>query len=270
MIKDLPQSLIEAASEILHGTLYESIVLLENRIQFLKDKNPDIDTSHDPMAIHKNAGDIIDHISNSADPTPKKTYSQWLVNMYKKGQFKQEDAYKLKGDMDTFSKHNKKLEKTDIGQYKSVDELKGAVAPYHEVAATKKELQKQLQGNAHEPGHELKYEDDNIQIYHLHDKAVAKKLYARKGDQHPGKLCPTEWCTSTEDEKHNMFDYYLSEKHPGSKLHVVHRKSDRAVFQYHPESNQFMDSDDNAISVDDFKSIAPSLHKAWKENPDLI
>lgn len=250
--------------------LMQEELLIESRINWLKTNTKEISTEHDPQADYQGKDDIIDHLAEHGDPTKKKVYTAWLTKRYHAGDFKQEDAYKVADHLKTFDAHKAKLASADINKYNSLDELKSAVAPYQNVAGTKKELQKQLQGNASEPGHELKYEDDNIQIYHLSDKNVAKKLYARKSDPHPGKLAPTEWCTSTELDKYNKWDDYMERDHPGSKLHVVHRKSDRAVFQYHPESNQFMDADDNAISAADFKSIAPSLHKAWKENPDLI
>jgi len=40
MITTLPKSLLEASSNKLEASLYESILLLENRIEFLKKNNP--------------------------------------------------------------------------------------------------------------------------------------------------------------------------------------------------------------------------------------
>lgn len=245
-------------------------MLIESRINWIKDNTKEISTEHDPKADYTDKDSIVDHIAEHGDPTKKKIYTHWLVKRYHAGDFKQEDAYKVADHISTFDKHKAKLEKKDISQYDSLNELKTAVEPHTNAPATKKELKAVLQKNADMPGHRLKYEDDNIQIYHLSDKAVAKKLYARSKDQHPGSLAPTEWCTSTEQEKHNKWDDYLVRDYPDSKLHVVHRKSDGAVFQYHPDSNQFMDKLDLPINANDFKSIAPSLHKAWKENPELL
>jgi hypothetical protein len=145
MIKDLPQSLIEAASEILHGTLYESIMLVENRIQFLKDKNPDIDTSHDEFAVHRDSGAIIDHLSTHADPTNNKAFTPWIINQYKKKTFKQEDVGMVHNALSNFDRYKKKLEKKDIGQYKNVAEVQDAVQPHLGTAATKKEAAKEIE-----------------------------------------------------------------------------------------------------------------------------
>jgi hypothetical protein len=116
------------------------------------------------------------------------------------------------------------------------------------------------------PGHEKHYEDEKIAIFHVSDKAMSKKMYGRKNDPVPG-VCPTEWCTATHKDDHNMFDHYNSK----SNLYAVHRKSDGEVFQYHTHgSGQFMDRKDDNISDSDFMSIAPSLHKAWREKPYLL
>lgn len=244
-------------------------MLIESRIDWVKTNMKEISTDHDPQAIVKDKAGIVDHIADNADPSKKKLYTHWLTKRYHAGDFKQEDAYKVADHVATFDKHKAKLEKKDINQYDSVDELKSAVSPHVDAPATKKEADEKTKQSLDMPGHDLKFEDDDISIYHLHDKEVSKKLYARKNDKVPGAI-PTEWCTATQDDKHNRFDYYLKEQHPDSKLHVVHRKTDGAVFQYHPESNQFMDREDNPISHEDFKSISPSLHKAWKQNPELI
>jgi hypothetical protein len=244
-------------------------LLVESRIDWIKDNTKSISTEHDPQAISTDKNTIVDHIADTADPTKKKLYTHWLVKRYNAGDFKQEDAYKVADHISNFDKHKSKLDKKDINQYGSLDELKSAVAPHEGTAATKKEALVQAKSNLNMPGHELKYDDDNISIYHIKDKETSQKIYGRKNDKNPG-ICPTDWCTATQDNKHNRFDYYTKEEHPGSKLHVVHRKSDGAVFQYHPESNQFMDKHDEPISNEDFKSISPSLHKAWKEDPSLL
>jgi len=48
--------------------------LLENRIETLKTKvfTDGFDTSHDPLAQHKNTSEIIDFFAKNADPTKRK------------------------------------------------------------------------------------------------------------------------------------------------------------------------------------------------------
>ena len=257
-----------------YDTIAESYInlveenLLESRIDYIKKNAGEISTEHDPQADHKSTEAIVDHLA-STDPTKKKLYTNWLVNQYKAGNFKQEDAYRITPHLETFDKHKSKIEKKDINQYNSVDELKKAVEPHIGTGATKAEVRDIAKQNLDMPGHELKYDDDKISIYHLSDQKTSQKIYGRSNDKNPG-IIPTDWCTASQNDNHCRFDYYTKKEYPGSKIHVVHRKSDGAVFQYHPESNQFMDKNDEEIKPKDFLSISDSLHKAWDKHPELV
>ena len=93
MYHDTNKSLIEAATKILARDksveLYESMLLVEDRMDFLKEKNPVIDTSHDALAQHHDSADIINHIAEHGDPTKKKIYTQWTLDQYKKKNIRQ-------------------------------------------------------------------------------------------------------------------------------------------------------------------------------------
>jgi hypothetical protein len=56
-----------------------STFLLESRLDYLKQQNPEIDSSHDSLVIHRSTSDIIDHFANKADPTSSKKQTQWIV-----------------------------------------------------------------------------------------------------------------------------------------------------------------------------------------------
>jgi len=106
----------------------------------------------------------------------------------------------------------------------------------------------------------LKFEDPHIKIYHLKTKEASQHLYG--GGVDAGK---TNWCTAAKSSN-CMFDHY----NKVGNLHVIHDKNTGRVYQYHENENQFMDAHDNEIPTVDFKRIAPSLHKAWDEHPDLL
>ena len=245
------QSLHESA---VSQELYEEI-LEENRIDFLKQKFPSVNTSHDPYALHKDPHAVIDFLANHVDPTKNKAHTQWLVNRYHRGAFRQEDAGRVRDALINFDQHNNKLpvEQRDIGKYGKISDLESVVAPHIGTANTKAE---RIMGQQELPGLEKKYEDDNIKIHHLKDKDTSCKVFGGE----------TKWCTASKDEDHNMFDHYNSE----GRLHVITRKKDGAVFQYHVNSNQFMDKNDDPISTEDFNSIKDSLHKAWDKDPSLL
>lgn len=245
-------------------------ILLEDRLQYLKDNTKTLSTDHDDKAKHKTTADIVQHFADHGDPTKNKQHTQFAISMYRNKTLKQEDAPRLKDALTEFDKHKAKLKPEEkqltVKNYPTTKSIEDKIAPHLGSATTNKEKTTQTKENLDIPGkHELKYEDKSIKIFHLKDKETSQKLYGKSNDSKPGAM-PTSWCTATQSGEHNMFNHY----HKEGAIHVIHRKADGAVFQMHPESNSFMDRKDDPISPEDFKSIAPSLHKAWKEKPELV
>jgi hypothetical protein len=238
-------------------------ILMEDRIDWLKNNVKSINSSHDTFAAHRDPAAIVDFMADQADPSKKKIYTQHLLRMYHAGAFRQEDAPRVHDALSNFDKYRAKLpvEHRDIGKYHQISDIESAVAPHIGTGATKAEAREIAKSNLHIPGkHELKYDDENISVYHLKDEDTSKRLYSGKTSDNPGAF-PTEWCTAWSGGRQCQFKRYQEE----GNMFVVHRKSDGSVFQYHPKSNQFMDVKDNTISSSDFESIKPSLHKAWKD-----
>ena len=248
-------------------------MLMEDRIDYLKQNTKPINSSHDRFAVHRNTHDIIDFLANNADPSRNKVYTQHLIKMYHNGAFRQEDAPRVMEALHNFDRYKQRLQpdQKDIKKYSSVADIENVVAPLLGTGATKAEQlsieHKRLKNNLHIPGkHELTYDDNNISIYHLKDKETAQKLYAQKDANKPG-VYPCSWCTSYAPPKtENAFDQHVER----GNLFVVHRKSDGAVFQFHPSTDQFRDKDNKEISKEDFQSMQDSLEKAWRENPSMV
>lgn len=184
MIRNLPQSLIEAAQEYIQIQLYESIMLVENRVQFLKDKNPEIDTSHDHFAQYKNSSDIIDHFATNADPTPNKVYTQWIIGQYKKGNIRQEDVDRLHTELSKFHSIKHNLDKKDINQYKSISEVSqsNASIDLEKYGKTKKEQSKIAEAK----GRTIIHDDPSgLKVYRLEPtpegKQASQDIYMVEG-----------------------------------------------------------------------------------------
>ena len=239
-------SLIETIKEQREFQIYESILLTEDRIQYLKDKTPTIDTSHDTLAIHHNPSDIIDHFADIGDPSKNKQHTQWILGQYKKKNIRQEDMYRVRPALENFDKYKSKLAKKDINQYKTLSELEGAVRPHLGTAATKKEQEKEVVTKGRTLVHSG---EDGTQVYRLEPtdegKAASVKIYGGGGDLGGTH---TSWCTAA-DSDHNMFHYYS--KH--QPLHVIHTP-DGEVYQAHPHSDQLMDRHDNEIENFDYEN----------------
>ena len=258
MINTLPKSLLEAATIVLEASLYESL-LLEDRIQFLKDKNPQIDTSHDTLAKHRDAASIIDHFAQHADPSKNKQHTQWILGQYKKQNIRQEDASRIHTALSNFDRYKSKLDKKDINAYKSVSGIENAVHPHLGTAATKAEVQRE----AAVKGRILVHDDGaGLKVYRLEATPEGKKasqdIYG--GGHHLGGT-HTSWCTAARSDD-CMFDDYAK---AGSELHVIHTPTGK-VYQAHTKSRQIMNAKD-----DDVTAEHPDIHhisKALDHVPD--
>lgn len=243
-------------------------LLMEDRIDYLKKNVKSINSSHDTFALHRETPAIIDFLASEADPSKKKIHTQHLVKMYNAGSFRQEDAPRVHDVLTQFDKYKNKLplEQRDISKYSRISDIDMAVAPHIGTAATNAERKEQIKSSLHMPGkHELKYEDDNIAVYHLKDEATSKELYASKTAKKPG-VFPTEWCTAWTDNRECKYNDYLSK----GNMFTIHHKPSGDVFQMHPRENQFMDKNDETISDSDFEKIKDSLHKAATKAPEIL
>lgn len=261
MINNLPKSLIETATLVIESTLYETILILEDRIEFLKSKNEYMDTSHDLNAVHKNSSDIIDHFANNADPSKNKSYSQWIISQYKSKKIKQEDANKIHDVISSFDRYKPNLDKKDINQYKSLSEIESEVSPHIGSAVTRKEKSKVAQIK----GRSLIHEDESgLQVFRLENSEEGKKasqdIY---GGGHELGGAHTNWCTASRGNK-NEFDSY----NKSGNLYVIHTPSKR-VYQAFPhridyEGYELRDSENKPVkgrSNSDAPYIAKGLGK---------
>lgn len=255
----LPKSLIESSKYLLESSLYESL-LLEDRIQFLKDRNPEIDSSHDTLAQHRLASDIIDHFSNNADPSKNKQHTQWILGQYKKKQVRQEDTPRIHEVLSNFDKYKSKLDKKDINQYKTISDVSDAVRPHIGTAATKSEAKQEsiVKGRTlvHDNGKGLK-------VYRLEKtpegKQASQEIY---GGGHEAGGTHTSWCTAARSEQ-CMFDHYSKDE----PLHVIHTPSGN-VYQAHVKSDQLMDAKDNEFNLERHKSDIKYVSDALDHIPN--
>jgi hypothetical protein len=252
-----------------HDPYTSELVLMEDRMDFVKNKyRGKLSTEHDKSVgdLKTNSDDIIDHLAG-VDPSPKKIYTDWLTKHYQGGKFQQEDAYKVGEDLDKFHKHKARLEVKDINQH-TPESLNSAVAGLAGKPATRKEMEKETD----EKGRTHVWGDDKLNIFRLENSPEGKAAsISHYSGGHNAGGHHTSWCT-TVDSDNNMFDHYSK----NSPLYVIHEKgmgdapNKDKVYQFHVHSNQFMDAADNEIGKDDWERIAPSMHKAFSDKPELL
>lgn len=215
------------------------MLLNENRIDFLKDTVKEISTDHDDFAEHKDAKSIIDHFAEHADPSKKKIYTQWIVNRYKDKDFRQEDADRIKESLGHFDSHKAKLEKKDIGQYKSLNEVEDAVAPHIGTHTSKSAEDKAIK----EEGATKLLDTDSLSVHQIHTHDAACRYGAG-----------TKWCTASKDHS-SYFDNYSSQ----GPLFVFRDKKEDKKYQFHAETGQFMNVLDKPEDINQFVDKHPDL-----------
>ena len=169
-----------------------------------------------------------------SDPTFKQTYrglyvgryGVWIANMYTNGHVKLGDIPELKMALVTYDKNKSQL--PPIKDCKSLSELIGWVKNLSDVF---KPVRKQSKAKA---DLEKVYEDDEWVVYVPHSHAAARR----------GGEC-TRWCTASEN------DYYYNYYSKHGPLYINIRKFDGAKFQFHFETDQFMDANDKPVRLNE-------------------
>ena len=169
-----------------------------------------------------------------ADPTASQNdrgsfagkYGVWIGNMYANGGIKPGDAPELKSALFTYNKN-----KTQLPQIKDCKSLSELIEWVKDLSDDFKPVRKQSKAKA---DLEKVYEDDEWVVYVPHSHAAA-----RRGGE------GTYWCTASEND--NYYNMYSKQ----GPLYINIRKSDGAKFQFHFESEQFMDADDEPIHLNE-------------------
>ena len=167
-----------------------------------------------------------------ADPTASQNdrgsfagkYGVWIGNMYANGGIKPGDAPELKSALFTYNKN-----KTQLPQIKDCKSLLELIEWVKDLSDDFKPVRKQSDAKENL---EKVYEDDEWVVYVPHSHAAA-----RRGGE------GTRWCTASEN------DYYYNMYSKEGPLYINIRKSDGAKFQFHFETDQFMDANDDSIRL---------------------
>ena len=177
--------------------------------------------------------DIFNQI-NKSDPTSKDgkkkgRYLPWLLKIYKNKNLKLEDLYKATDYLTTFDKYKNKLDTTDINKLNSLPDLYKTI---EKVLENEEEyLSNKEEDELAKQESEKVYETDDILIVIPKTHRAACKY---------GKN--TQWCTASKDES-RYFDLYTNE----GDLYIAIDKNNNDKYQFHPESNQYMNVNDEPI-----------------------
>ena len=177
---------------------------------------------------------------NQAHPNKMGKFGKWLLSLYSSNRLKLEDLYKAKEYLSYFVKFNNVIEEKDINKYKSLQDLYRVVETYIEnpdQATSKQDAVRKAKEGA-----EKVYEDSEWMIIVPHTQEAS--CYYGKG---------TQWCTAA-DKSDNMFDSYNEQ----GNLYININKRTQEKYQFHFETNSFMDSTDAPIEPPIYKEIGLS------------
>ena len=180
---------------------------------------------------------------------------KWVLGLYKRyGKTVIEDLYKLHNDegdgaLDIYlrAKQRRMLPngKADLNQFKSIAELVVFVREELDIeqvlGRTKGEISNAVNKAANEAY--FLYEDDIWKV--LIPKSYEASCYWGQD---------TEWCTATRTTD-DWYNYYSKQ----GPLFININKQTGAKYQFHFESEQFMDKDDMSIDVPIFKNMDASI-----------
>lgn len=170
----------------------------------------------------------------SIDPTSSENkmgnYTKWLLKLYMAKKLKEEDFYKAKEYLTCFNTYKNRITEKDINKFKSINDLYVAIEPFYqsnEANSKSEEIRRIKQGA------EKVYEDDNWLIIVPHTKEAS--CYYGKG---------TQWCTAA-DKSYNAFDSYNDE---GNLYININKRNPKEKYQFHFETDSFMDATDSPIN----------------------
>lgn len=168
------------------------------------------------------------------------TYGKWILNLFNKGRLKEEDFYKVPDYLAEFERKKKGMQNKDIGQFKSLGELATTLANTGEVELTQRQKDRQLQKQVRQAikDADLVFEDSNWEVYIPHTFEADRALSQLRNNR------ANHWCTAASQR---YFDSYTAK----GELYVLIRKSDNEHFQFHFETEQYMDNEDSLISLID-------------------
>lgn len=188
------------------------------------------------------------------DPTYKQgsnnagTYGRWLLAIANKNNGEIDNVGHVKDLLTRFEENKKVLKNKDIMKFKSVQEVEDYLNDennYNELTDRQKLRQTQTAVRKSDVTKDAEkvYEDEEWEIW-------VPKTYEASCKLGQG----TSWCTASTSS-----DYYYDRYTSDGSLYINIKKKNGAKFQFHFESHQYMNADDEEIDIFEFFKKYPKL-----------
>ena len=171
--------------------------------------------------------------------------NEWGVKLEQLQEQFMEDLYKTTEDLQKFHRFKSQIaqEKRDINKITSVDELYDLTKGFSLEQATTTKADRVLKDA------EMVYDGPNWEIL-IPQSEEASCHYGAN----------TRWCTA--GSSNNYFDHYSKD---GPLYIITNKKDPTDKYQFHFESNQFMDKEDRTVPLSPFLNARPELKEYFKE-----
>lgn len=157
-----------------------------------------------------------------------------------------EDFYKLTDDLAKFKKYKKffknaavDFDDADFAKYSDINQMQSFADIYHKMSHLEPYIEREIEGaemKSAEKDAKKIYTSDNFIILTPETEA-ASCAYGRG----------TRWCTAST----GSYNYFKSYNNQGP-LYIIIDRETQEKFQFHFQTQSYMDKDDNSIDWDDF------------------
>ena len=183
------------------------------------------------------ASAVIDVLIGALPNPNDQSFLVWIVNQYLKNQFKSNEVESIKELLTNFARVKPKLEKKDIGQYKTVEDLRVTVDALKDAdLRSNKEKERQFRDTLFKTGEaELIHRDPELIV--ISPKTHRASCYFGTN---------TKWCTAAKDRS-DSFDRYS--KYGTLYIFIYQKKK----FQLHlsKRNNDFEFRDDADVKINE-------------------
>lgn len=201
--------------------------------------------------------DLIVHMDPTSGPDKMGKYSKWLLVMYQKNAFTPQNFLKVKQYLEFYNKFINRIEKKDINQIKSVEELKSIVKPFMDNSNQPTSKTMALKTMKLKEAMKV-YEDDRWLVIVPFTKEAAMEY---------GKH--TKWCTSGRED--NRFDRYVRER---GNLYIMVDKAENKKYQFQPSTWEFNNEKNESADINNIDGATPGLidfidHELFRMDKDI-
>ena len=206
------------------------------------------------------AENIVDQLSQKADPTANKQYLQWIARMYVNNQFRWEDLIRVKENLQRFEQVKSKLANKDLNSYKSLADVVRAIEPFadQEIISGKQAVKKGvMRYDINSPEAKRFFETGEAELFYRGSTLNVVIPLTQEASCFFGMN--TEWCTARNDEENRFGEY-----NENGRLYIINCK-DGSRYQFHFETQQFMDKYDSVVNMVELVEKYPELKDAFDD-----